>query len=65
MRSKRERARSREQALDVSFPMGDEADIEREVSQSLLRDTVRAALQELPINQRQAINASHHRRQGL
>ena len=59
-RSKRERARTREQALDTSFPMGDESDIERDVGQSLLRDAVRAALQELPANQRQAVEMAYY-----
>jgi len=39
-RSKRERARTREQPLDTSFPMSDESDIERDVARSLLRDSV-------------------------
>jgi RNA polymerase sigma-70 factor (ECF subfamily) len=59
-RSKRERARTREQALDASFPISDESDIERDVTQSMLRDTVRAALQELPSNQRQAVEMAYY-----
>src|SRR3954467_4853644 len=51
-RSKRERAGTREQALDAGIPLNDESDIERDVARSILRDTVRAALQELPSNQR-------------
>jgi RNA polymerase sigma-70 factor (ECF subfamily) len=59
-RSKRERARTREQTLDAGLPMSDESDIERDVARSMLRATVRAALQELPTNQRQAVELAYY-----
>ncbi|HJZ49368.1 MAG TPA: sigma-70 family RNA polymerase sigma factor [Roseiflexaceae bacterium] len=59
-RSKRERARMREQALDAGIPMSGESDIERDVTQALLRDSVRAALQELPANQRQVVEMAYY-----
>jgi RNA polymerase sigma-70 factor (ECF subfamily) len=59
-RSKRERSRAREQMLDTSLPVSDEADVEHDVAQSMLRDTVRAAVQELPANQRQAIELAYY-----
>ena len=60
MRSKRERARAREQMFDPSFPAADQTDIESDVARSMLRDSMRAALQELPANQRQAIELAYY-----
>jgi RNA polymerase sigma-70 factor (ECF subfamily) len=59
-RSKRERARSREQALDINLAIGEHAGVEREVSMVLLRDAVRDALSELPAAQRQAIELAYY-----
>jgi RNA polymerase sigma-70 factor (ECF subfamily) len=59
-RSKRERARAREQTLDDVRPAGEEMSLEREVAQRLLRDTVRAALDALPANQRQTIELAYY-----
>ena len=59
-RSKRERARAREQMLDELRPAAEELGLEREVSQRLLRDVVRAALDALPANQRQAIELAYY-----
>lgn len=59
-RSKRERARTREQTLDTSAPFVAPNDIERDVDQSLMRDAVRIALAELPANQRQTIELAYY-----
>jgi RNA polymerase sigma-70 factor (ECF subfamily) len=59
-RSKRERARAREQTLDDFRPAGEELSLEHEVGQRLLRDVVRAALEALPTSQRQAIELAYY-----
>lgn len=59
-RSKRERSRTRDQAIDDSGPLISASDIDREVDQSLLRDAVRLALADLPLNQRQAVELAYY-----
>jgi RNA polymerase sigma-70 factor (ECF subfamily) len=60
MRSKRERARAREQTIETLPIADDETSLEREVDQRLLRSDVREALAELPVNQRQAIELAYY-----
>jgi RNA polymerase sigma-70 factor (ECF subfamily) len=59
-RSKRERARAREQALDMSYAAVDESGLDREVAQRMLQDAVRTALGALPATQRQAIELAYY-----
>jgi len=59
-RSKRERARAREQTFGEIRPPGAEANVDLEVDQRMLRESVRAALEALPANQRQAIELAYY-----
>lgn len=58
-RSKRERSRTREQAIEASPPLVG-GDIDRDVDQALLRDAVRLALADLPLSQRQAVELAYY-----
>jgi RNA polymerase sigma-70 factor (ECF subfamily) len=59
-RSKRERARTREQNLDDTAPFVAPSDPERDVGRLLLRDAVLKAMAELPISQRQAVELAYY-----
>lgn len=58
-RSKRERSRSREQELTFDMPVTTSAP-DDVVGMRLLRDDIRTALDELPNNQRQAIELAYY-----
>jgi RNA polymerase sigma-70 factor, ECF subfamily len=59
-RSKRERGRAREQTFGDSPPPGAESNVDLEVDQRMLRETVRSALGALPASQRQAIELAYY-----
>jgi RNA polymerase sigma-70 factor, ECF subfamily len=60
VRSKRERARTREQTIEAMVLFDPKGGPEDEASQTVLRDAVRAALDELPQNQRQAVEMAYY-----
>lgn len=59
-RSKRERARAREQTLDADWPIVADTSVPGAVEQRLLSDAIRVALAALPANQRQAIELAYY-----
>jgi RNA polymerase sigma-70 factor, ECF subfamily len=59
-RSKREKRRSAERPLVEGWDVPDESNVEHLIDQRELRTTVRRALEELPLNQRQAIELAYY-----
>ncbi len=60
MRSKRERARSREQSIEQTGIEGEVSYVEDEVTRRLQRDAIKTAMQSLPVEQRQAIELAYY-----
>lgn len=59
-RSRRYRARAREEDLSFDYPTDDSNSPENQADARLLRETVYAALSELPLAQRQAIELAYY-----